>query len=198
METTHRYFQRNRILQAAAGVFAKRGIRDATIDDLLAAAELSRRTFYQYFRSKEELLGALFSVSCGLLLQALRDELGRATGAARIERCVDVYLAFRKRAGRIMQELEAEALRPGSPLEPMRRELLDAASRELAREIVDERGRSADPLVVHGVLVAMEGISHRMKTPAPYTDERARAAMLRIALAALARPGEPVPALPMA
>lgn len=191
-----RHFQRNRLLQDAAGVFARRGIRDATIDDLLEATGVSRRTFYQYFRSKDELLAGLFSVSCELLLQALRAEIRRTSGAARIERCVEVYLGFRHRAGRIMQELEAESVRPGSPLEAMRRDLLDAASRELAAEIVDEAGRPVDPLVVHGILVALEGISHRMRTPTPYTEERARAAMLRIALAALARPGDPVPALP--
>ena len=191
-----RHFQRSRLLQAAAGVFARHGIREATIDDLLEAGGVSRRTFYQYFRSKDELLVALFSVSCELLLQALRDEIRRASGPARIERCVDVYLAFRRRAGRIMQELEAESVRPGSPLEAMRQDLLDAASRELAAQIVDEAGRAADPLVVHGVLVALEGISHRMRSPEPYTEARARAAMLRIALAALARPGDPVPALP--
>jgi AcrR family transcriptional regulator len=193
-----RYFHRNQLLQAAARVFATRGLREATIEDILAAADVSRRTFYQYFRSKDELLVALFSVSCELLLQALREQIHGGPDATRVERCVDVYLAFRQRAGAIMHELEAEALRPGSPLEALRRELLDAASRELAGEIRDAAsGRHADPLVVHGVLVALEGISHRMKTPDPYSESRARDAMLRIARAALARPHDAVPALPM-
>lgn len=192
-----RYFHRNRLLQVSAQVFAARGIREATIDDLIEAADVSRRTFYQYFRSKDELLVALFTVSCELLLHVLRAEIQRASGAKRIERCVDTYLSFRKRAGSIMQELEAESLRPGSPLGPVRRELLDAASLELARAIVDDEGRQIDPLVVHGVLIALEGIAHRMESPEPFTDERARAAMMRIALAALSRPGEVVPPMPM-
>jgi hypothetical protein len=108
-----------------------------------------------------------------------------------------MYLGFRKRAGPIMRELEAESLRPGSPLESVRRELLDAASRELAQHIVDAKGRASDPIVVVGVLAALEGIAHRMDAPGPYTEARARAAMMRIAIAALAVPGETVPALPV-
>jgi AcrR family transcriptional regulator len=192
-----RFFYRNRLLEAAARVFGERGIREATIDDILAAAGISRRTLYQYFRSKDELLVALFTVWCDLLLHALRDAIRRETGVARVERCVDMYLGFRKRAGPIMRELEAESLRPGSPLEPVRRELLDAASRELAQHIVDANGRAADPLVVVGVLAALEGIAHRMDAPG-YAEARARAAMMRLAIAALALPGEPVPALPVA
>lgn len=200
MKRTHgpieKFFHRNRLLQVAARVFGERGIRDATIDDLIAAADVSRRTFYQYFRGKEELLVALFTVSCELMLQVIRDEIRGAPEGERIERCVDVYLSFRRRAGAIMFELEAEALRPGSPLGPIRRQLLDAASAELSGELAASAGRRVDPLVVHGVLVAIEGISHRMQAPEPYTEERARAAMLRIALAALSRPGDDVPALP--
>lgn len=186
-----RYFQRNRLLQAAAGAFAKHGIRDATVDDILEAAAISRRTFYQYFRSKDELLIALFTVSCELLLQVLRGEIQRGPDATRIERCVETYLAFRTRAGTIMLELEAEARRPGSPLEPIRRDLLDAASRELANAIPSDDGRQVDPLVVHGVLVALEGIAHRMASPDPCTEDRARAAMLRIARSALLDGGSP-------
>jgi len=192
-----KFFHKNRLLQVAAQVFGERGLRDATIDDLIAAAGVSRRTFYQYFTSKEQLLVELFTVSCDLLLRALRDEIRRASGTERIRRCVEVYLAFRRRAGPIMHELEAEALRPGSPLATLRRQLLDAASIELAGGIRDAAGRTADPLVVHGVLVALEGISQRMQSPEPYSEERARAAMLRIALAALSLPDETAPALPM-
>ena len=192
-----RQLHRQRLLQTAVGAFARHGIGDTTIDDILEATRVSRRTFYRYFQGRDDLLVELFTVSCQLLLRAIRDEIGRGPDATRVERCVEVYLGFRDRAGAIVHELEAEALRSGSPLEPVRRELLDAASNELARALVDDSGGQVDPIVVHGVLVAIEGISHRMRAPAPYTMERARAAMLRIARAALSRPGEAVPALPM-
>lgn len=48
------------ILRVAAEVFSEKGYRTATLDDLAAAAGISRATFYSYFPSKEELLCRLY------------------------------------------------------------------------------------------------------------------------------------------
>lgn len=50
---------RTRLLDAAAAVFADHGYRAATVDQIVAAAELSKGTFYWNFSSKEELFEAL-------------------------------------------------------------------------------------------------------------------------------------------
>jgi len=50
---------RVRLLDAAARVFAERGFRAATVDQIVAAAELSKGTFYWNFATKEELFLAL-------------------------------------------------------------------------------------------------------------------------------------------
>lgn len=47
--------RRNEILQAAWEVFSSKDYADATIDDVAAAAELSKGTVYLYFESKAEL-----------------------------------------------------------------------------------------------------------------------------------------------
>jgi len=46
------------LLESALPVFAERGL-DASIDDIILAAEVSRGTFYNYFRTSEEVLAAL-------------------------------------------------------------------------------------------------------------------------------------------
>ncbi|HEX6752531.1 MAG TPA: helix-turn-helix domain-containing protein [Solirubrobacterales bacterium] len=46
---------RSRLIDAAAVVFAERGFRSATVDDVVAAAGLSKGTFYWNFSSKEDL-----------------------------------------------------------------------------------------------------------------------------------------------
>jgi AcrR family transcriptional regulator len=46
---------RARLLDAAAEVFAARGFRAATVDQITAAAELSKGTFYWNFATKEDL-----------------------------------------------------------------------------------------------------------------------------------------------
>ncbi|HWE69657.1 MAG TPA: helix-turn-helix domain-containing protein, partial [Acidimicrobiales bacterium] len=52
--------QRTRTLlaEAAAALFYERGYDATTIDDIAAAAEISPRTFYRYFPTKEDLVVA--------------------------------------------------------------------------------------------------------------------------------------------
>lgn len=44
------------IIDAALRVFSEKGIKEATIDDIAAAAELGKGTIYYYFPSKEAIL----------------------------------------------------------------------------------------------------------------------------------------------
>lgn len=46
--------QRERILAAATGVFAKRGFQQTTIDNIVAAAKTSVGSFYGFFEGKED------------------------------------------------------------------------------------------------------------------------------------------------
>jgi AcrR family transcriptional regulator len=51
--------QRRRIIEAATGVFAKRGYQPSTVDNIAAAAKIAVGSFYAYFSNKEDcLLGA--------------------------------------------------------------------------------------------------------------------------------------------
>ncbi|WP_334173774.1 helix-turn-helix domain-containing protein, partial [Sinomonas sp.] len=47
---------RERILGAAYWLFARRGIRDVGVDELIAASGVARATFYRHFRSKDDLV----------------------------------------------------------------------------------------------------------------------------------------------
>ncbi len=51
--------RRNDILKAAEKIFIKKGYEGSTIDEIAASSEYTKRTIYQYFQSKEEILSAL-------------------------------------------------------------------------------------------------------------------------------------------
>ncbi len=55
---------RTALLRSAAGLFAGAGFEGTSMDDIASAADLTKRTLYQYFPSKEELL---FAVAAHLL-----------------------------------------------------------------------------------------------------------------------------------
>ena len=50
---------KNRILEAALGVFQKSGFHSASMNDIAKAAGLAKGTLYIYFKSKEEMTNAL-------------------------------------------------------------------------------------------------------------------------------------------
>lgn len=54
-----RHKMRERLITAALGIFAEKGLHDTAIDDVIKAADVSRGTFYKYFRTHEDLLEAI-------------------------------------------------------------------------------------------------------------------------------------------
>lgn len=51
--------RRDDILRAAASLFIAKGVSTTTIDEIATRAEVAKGTFYLYFTSKEDLVGAL-------------------------------------------------------------------------------------------------------------------------------------------
>jgi AcrR family transcriptional regulator len=68
-------YQRERILSAAIGVFAKRGFQETTVDNIVAAAKGSVGGFYQHFDNKED----CFLAALDLVVARTRELLAAAT-----------------------------------------------------------------------------------------------------------------------
>lgn len=68
---------RRRIMSGFTTVVAEKGYAATTIADIVAAARVSKRTFYENFADKEGCLLAAYQLSCDRLLELLR-----AAGAA--------------------------------------------------------------------------------------------------------------------
>lgn len=57
----NRIVREGRILDAALRIFSEKGFAGASMDDIAAAAGISKPTLYQYFPSKDELFTAMMS-----------------------------------------------------------------------------------------------------------------------------------------
>jgi AcrR family transcriptional regulator len=62
--TTGASIARARICEAMAQVVAERGYATATVSDVVAAARISRRTFYEQFEDKEDCFVETYRIGC--------------------------------------------------------------------------------------------------------------------------------------
>jgi len=67
LQSRKRQLVRDAIYDAAIDLFAKHGFDETTVEEVADAAGISRRSFFRYFESKDDLL-ALNTVHCGEIL----------------------------------------------------------------------------------------------------------------------------------
>lgn len=73
---------RGRILEAAYKLFRRQGYNRVTMDDIAKAAELTKRTLYHHFNSKDQLLADVLESQHHLALQAFRTFGDNLSGSA--------------------------------------------------------------------------------------------------------------------
>ena len=200
---TDAYSLRSRIIGKAAGVFGKRGAADTTVEDILRAAGVSRRTFYRFFQSKEDVLDALHEIGCNMLIGAAR-QVATMPGepVERLKSALDAYLDYHVTVGaNVMYVVQGESMRAGSKLGPRRRAFLDTMVDLLGAEIEKATALRVDPLLLRSLLVAIESVSLMLRAESDngtFELERAKRVMLRIVLATVAAPSsDVVPPLPV-
>jgi AcrR family transcriptional regulator len=72
---------RERILEGAYKLFRRHGYGRVTMDDIAAAAKLTKRTLYHHYRSKDQLLANVLEAQHHLALQAFRTFGDRLSGS---------------------------------------------------------------------------------------------------------------------
>lgn len=82
-----------RLVECALAVFAEKGVGASVIQDVIATAEVSQGTFYNYFRTNDELLAAVVQELSNELLEGIEGAVSRYEDpAARIAHGVRLYL----------------------------------------------------------------------------------------------------------
>lgn len=152
-----------RILIAAEALFAEHGYATVSVEDILVLAEASRATFYQRFSGKEGVASALFERALEILEGNIARRVSKQESLSeKLTAGFDLYLSLWQRHGRLFQELTAEALRPGSKLEPMRRRLLDRVVRLLTESIPTTRSAELHETLCLQLILGLEGfLIHR-------------------------------------
>ena len=193
------------VLQGAAKVFAASGVRLASVEDILEAARISRRTFYRVYSSKEDALLALYRIGTERLLDACRLALEQESDPLRqAERCIDAHLHTAREQSRLVFVLGGEAQRHESLLHARRVEVHEALAAMMASRAKASLSQPPDTLMFRALLLALEGVTRLVlqegdegRRVADESFARARAVMLRIATAAIAGGGAGVAPLPI-
>ncbi len=193
---------RNMIMFGATRVFATRGFRATSVEDLLEASQVSRRTFYRFFKSKDDVALAMYTLGTASLIEDCRRTIAQESDPlVQLEHCIDIHLRNARHMGRLVFVLGGEAQSLESPLHARRMEVHDMLVAMLHES--SPAAQKVDPLLIRTLVYALEAIVRvvlqegdegRRVTDAQV--QRARRVMMRIATAAVAGSGARVAPLP--
>jgi len=176
---------RKRLIESAMIVFAEKGVGASVIPDVVAAAEVSQGSFYNYFRTNEDLLAAVGDELSGEMVQLIEPVVGDiADPAERVATGMRCYLHLARAHRLLARFLAAAGLR--LMLEH------NATFRYLPADLEEGQKQgvfAAVPLDVILDLVAGAGIAAldrmaRGRVPKQYPDQIVAAVMRTLGMAA--------------
>ncbi|MEA2161645.1 MAG: TetR/AcrR family transcriptional regulator, transcriptional repressor for nem operon [Solirubrobacteraceae bacterium] len=97
--TEHGRATRRRIVTAAAGLIAERGVSGTTLDDIRAATQSSKSQLYHYFGDKHGLVQAVIDHQSAAVLCAQTQALEAVKGWSDLERWADAMVAAVEQRG---------------------------------------------------------------------------------------------------
>jgi len=107
------HFVRSEIWNAAVDLFAEHGYDSTTVDDIAKAAGVSRRTFFRYFSSKDDVMVQATDTYGDLLVEAVTESAG-AEPLQIVERAVRRLAAFVVRQPRARLAMRIVLESPGA------------------------------------------------------------------------------------
>jgi TetR/AcrR family transcriptional regulator, fatty acid metabolism regulator protein len=158
--------KRERILDAAVRVFARKGFHATRISEVAKAAGVADGTIYLYFKSKDTLLVSLFEHRVQRLLTFLETELrGAGSAPEKLKRIVEVQLGLLERE-RDLAEVVTVILRQSTKLMkeyavPKFTAYLDAIAGVIAEgQAAGELRKDVSPhLAARAIFGALDGIA---------------------------------------
>ena len=137
-----------KILEAALGVFARYGFKGASVDQIAAAAGMSKPNLLYYFRSKKALYGAVLRRTLEMWLQPLEDISAEGDPETEIRAYIARKVAF-SRTHAVESRLFAMEIIQGAPI---LKEVLETRLQEL----VEKKARVIRAWVEAGKIAPIE------------------------------------------
>jgi len=139
---------RERILESAAAVFARKGYHDTRVDDIALESGTSKGAIYFHWASKEKVFLALIEGFAGLLEDRLRASLektpsGRARLDAALRVCVETFGRYKSLAKIAL--VQATGL--GMSFETKRREVLERFTAIIQENLEEAAAEGSIPAV---------------------------------------------------
>lgn len=162
---------RERILQAARGLFYRDGIRAVSVDALAAAARTNKMTLYRHFASKDELVAAYLNE-----LSGRSDELWQSVRAGHPGDAQAQLRALLRRVSRFADEFSGRgcplanaAIELAEPRHPARRviEAHKRRSRERLVQLCREAGYAQPERVADELFLLIEGARVSLQSVGP-------------------------------
>ncbi len=132
-----------RITDEALKLFVQRGFDAVTLDDIAAAAGISRRTVFHYFESKEELAFAWLDESTSAIVAAVKD---RPAGEAPLQMAVGAIMACMSSLPRAEAAALAKLVQETPALHSRSQLKYERLERELGEAIALRKGWKKDDL----------------------------------------------------
>src|SRR3954471_5589017 len=154
--------QRGRLLDSMAEVVAAKGYSATTVADVIADAGVSRRTFYEHFRDKEDCFLAAYDTGVEVLLETVREAGDRIddpleSTRARVRACLET----RSAEPAFARTFEIEIAAAGPRAQARRRDVYERFAQQAREEPAAARrevqGRPVPPEEVYLAAVGGTG-----------------------------------------
>jgi TetR/AcrR family transcriptional regulator len=172
------------ILAATRSVFIQRGYHGLSVELILDAANLSRPTFYKYFRNTDEAIDVLLSEVNRQLIEGMTQVTEQAaTPHAKLEAALKFWRQWGDDMGDLLQPLFAELHDHHSPASHHRQQTLRVLA-ERVEQLLHSLNRPCPPAVIIDTLItSIEFLLYRYHLHSPRDEhswQDTRSAMLRL------------------
>jgi len=125
--------QRGRLLDALSEVIAEEGYLDTTVHKILQRARISRRTYYELFKDKEDCFLAAYDEAADHVVKLVRQACAEGgTPECRMENSLHAMLAFAEREPKVARMCIVEVMAAGDAARERRAQTMEQLTEMVA------------------------------------------------------------------